>query len=162
MINLRIVEADLNEEQSQAAVLQMVNMYAMDAMGGGKPLSPFVRENLLSGLQRHPTTMVFLAWNQKIPVGVAVCFLGFSTFAAKPLINIHDIAVAPESRGQGVGKALLEAVVTKAKALGCCKLTLEVLQNNHRAKKTYLSFGFNEGKHFEGDGGMVFLTKPIE
>ena len=35
------------------------------------------------------------------PVGLATTFEGFSTFAAKPLINIHDIAVLPDYRGRG-------------------------------------------------------------
>ena len=47
------------------------------------------------------------------PVGAAVCFIGFSTFAAKPLINIHDFVVLPAARGKGVGRRLLEAVEKK-------------------------------------------------
>jgi len=39
-----------------------------------------------------------------------VCFRGFSTFAAAPLINVHDLAVVPGFRGQGIGRRLLEAV----------------------------------------------------
>src|SRR5262245_3822644 len=86
---IRIVEADLNLFEHRAAVLAMVNAYSMDGMGGAKPLDPDVRARLIPGLRRHPTTLVFLGFAGEQPVGVAVCFIGFSTFAAKPLINIH-------------------------------------------------------------------------
>ena len=46
-------------------------------------------------------------------------FVGFSTFAASPLINIHDLHVEPEWRRQGVARLLLEAVEARARALGC-------------------------------------------
>src|SRR5215813_2561910 len=86
-MSIRIVEADLNLPEHRAAVLTMVEAYSMDAMGSAKPLDPDVRARLIPGLQRHPTTLIFLAFEGVQPVGVAVCFIGFSTFAAKPLIN---------------------------------------------------------------------------
>ena len=49
-----------------------------------------------------------------------------STFHAAPLLNIHDLAVVPGVRGQGVGRALLTAVERFATAQRHCKLTLEV------------------------------------
>jgi len=76
------------------------------------------------------------------PVGAAICFIGFSTFAAKLLINIHDFVVLPASRGKGVGRRLLDAVEGKARELGCCKLTLEVMDNNHHALRMYQAAGF--------------------
>ncbi len=64
-------------------------------MGNGKSLSPEARRALIPGLQEHPTTVIFLAYQGGKAIGVAVCFLGFSTFDAKPLLNIHDLAVLP-------------------------------------------------------------------
>src|SRR4051812_49605519 len=93
-------------------------------MGDGKPLSDEARNQLLPGLRQHPTTLILLAYNLDHPVGIAVCFGGFSTFAAKPLINIHDLAVLPEYRGRGIGRRLLEAVERKNPGLGCCQVNL--------------------------------------
>jgi GNAT superfamily N-acetyltransferase len=124
---IRIVEADLSLRSHQEAVLTMVDAYSRDAMGDCKPLDRDVRTQLIPGLRRHPTTLISLAFDGDQPVGAAVCFIGFSTFAAKPLINIHDFVVLPTSRGKGIGRQLLEAVETKAKEFGCCKLTLEVM-----------------------------------
>ena len=122
-MSVRIVEADLSLAEHQDAVLAMVDAYSRDAMGNGKPLDQAVRTRLIPGLRRHPTTLIFLAFDGVQPIGVTVCFIGFSSFAAKPIINIHDFVVLPTSRGKGIGRRLLEAVEAKARELGCCKLT---------------------------------------
>ncbi|MCF7686990.1 MAG: GNAT family N-acetyltransferase [Cephaloticoccus sp.] len=160
--SLRYVQADLANADHQNAVLAMVDAYSRDPMGDGKPLSAEVCARLIPGLRQHPATLIFLAFDGDTPVGVAVCFLGFSTFAAKPLINLHDVAVVPTHRGRGVGRGLLEAVETKARELGCCKLTLEVLDQNDRALRTYVAAGFKRYALQPGAGEAIFMTKPLK
>ena len=159
---IRIIEADLSLPAHQEAVLAMVDAYSRDAMGDGKPLDPDVRAQLIPGLRRHPTTLIFLAFDGDQPVGAAVCFISFSTFAAKPLINIHDFVVLPTSRGKGIGRQLLEAVETKAKELGCCKLTLEVMDKNHQAVRMYQAAGFERYALQEEAGAAIFMSKPLK
>jgi GNAT superfamily N-acetyltransferase len=159
--SIEIVEADLDRPEHQQAVLEMVDSYARDPMGNGKPLADDVRRALIPGLRRHPTTLIFLAYEGGAAVGIAVCFLGFSTFAAKPLVNIHDITVVPARRGQGVGAQLLAGVERKARALGCCKLTLEVQEHNHRAKKVYQAAGFAQAHYQDVAGGALYFAKSL-
>jgi ribosomal protein S18 acetylase RimI-like enzyme len=149
MRDVTVIEADLDDAQHQTAILYLVNAYARDPMGDGRDLPYAVRDRLIPGLRQHPTSLVFLALDDATPIGIAVCFVGFSTFAARPLINIHDLAVVPECRGQGVGRLLLERVEAKARELGCCKLTLEVRDDNHLAQRLYQRFGFGDmpGEH---------------
>src|SRR5207244_11212217 len=109
-----------------------------------------VRAALIPGLQRHPTTVVFLAWHADAPVGIAICFVGFSTFMARPLLNIHDLAVLPAYRRQGVGRLLLERVAAKGQELGCCKLTLEVRADNHSAQRLYQAGGLDTAHSSDG------------
>ncbi len=104
---------------------------------------------------------MFLAYDGEAAVGVAVCFLGFSTFAAKPLVNLHDVAVVPTHRGRGVGWALLAAVEAKARELGCCKLTLEVLGKHERALRTCTAAGFKRYALQPYAGEAIFLTKAL-
>jgi GNAT superfamily N-acetyltransferase len=158
---IRTVQADLDRPDHQAAVLAMVDAYSRDPMGDGAPLAPEAREQLIPGLRRHPTTLVFLAYDGDVPVGVAVCFLGFSTFAAKPLVNLHDVSIVPTHRGRGIGRRLLAAVEARARELGCCKLTLEVLDQNHRALRTYTAAGFVRYSLQPGAGEAIFLTKRL-
>ena len=117
-------------------------MYCRDQFGDGKPLSAEARANLIPGLIAHGGARVFLAFAGTAPVGLALCFVGFSSFRAKPLINIHDIAVAPEMRGRGIGRRLLQAVEDHARQTGCCKVTLEVRSDNSRAQAAYRAAGF--------------------
>jgi GNAT superfamily N-acetyltransferase len=161
MPSLEIVEADLDRAEHQHAVVELVDAYATDPMGNGRPLSAAVRRGLIPGLRQHPTTIIFLAHEGGEAIGIAVCFLGFSTFAAQPLINIHDIAVLPAHRGQGTGRRLLEEVERKARHMGCCKLTLEVQENNLRARRVYGAAGFAPAVYQETAGGSLFLSKPI-
>src|SRR5918996_1263251 len=142
MPDLVIIEADLDNPQHQGAIVAMINAYARDPMGDGRDLPDEVRRNLIPGLRQHPTTLIFLAYAGQEPVGIAVCFRGFSTFAARPLINIHDLAVVPEYRGQRVGRRLLERVEARGRELGCCKLTLEVRDDNQTAQQLYWRAGF--------------------
>jgi GNAT superfamily N-acetyltransferase len=159
---IEIVEADLDRTDHQAAVVELIHAYATDPMGNGRPLSAETRLELIPGLRRLPTTVIFLAYREKSAIGIAVCFRGFSTFAARPLINIHDLAVLPEHRGQGVGRRLLEAVERKARDLGCCKLTLEVAENNGKARRIYGAAGFAQAVYAPGVGGALFMSKPLE
>jgi ribosomal protein S18 acetylase RimI-like enzyme len=139
-----IREADFSDPGHRAGIVDVIDSYARDAVGGGQPLTPDVRARVVQGLKDHPTSLVLLAFADRRPIGVAVCFFGFSTFHARPLLNIHDLAVVPEWRGRGVGRALLGAAQDRAVSRGCCKLTLEVRDDNHGARALYERFGFTD------------------
>jgi len=163
MNTFEIVQANLSDSQHQAAVVAMMDAYSADPMGDGHPLSEFAKRHLIPGLQEHPTTLVFLALHDCDPCGIATCFRGFSTFAARPLISISDFYVDPAFRGRGIGQMLLDAIEREARATGCCKLTLEVQQNNSRARSIYGKFGFAQAVYaadFAG-GGSIYMVKPI-
>lgn len=157
---MRIVQADLADPAHAAAVVGIIDSYASDPAGGGAPLPADVRERLVPGLREQPTALVLLAFEDETAVGVAVCFFGYSTFKARPLLNIHDLAVVPGRRGRGIGGALLEAAEQRARADGCCKLTLEVQEGNAPARGLYARFGFRD--YALGDSAATrFLEKPF-
>ncbi|WAU80084.1 GNAT family N-acetyltransferase [Streptomyces sp. Qhu-G9] len=56
--------------------------------------------------------------------------------------QIQGLAVAAEVRGQGVGRALVRAVVAQARRQGALRITLRVLGHNTPARKLYESEGF--------------------
>jgi ribosomal protein S18 acetylase RimI-like enzyme len=159
--DVEIVEADLDRPEHQDAVLKLTDAYARDPMGNGKPLSAEVRRDLIPGLRQHPTTVIFLAYQGDNAIGIANCFIGFSTFAARPLINVQDLAVLPDYREQQIGRRLLAAVERKAREIDCCKLTIEVQENNHRARHLYEAVGFSQAVYVEAAGGALFLSKPL-
>lgn len=153
--------ANLDDPADAAAIIAVLDSYASDPRGGGQPLSPQVKARLIPGLGAHPTTRVWLAFDAGQAIGLCVGFVGFSTFQARPLLNIHDLAVVPGRRGGGVGRALLAAAESHARAAGCCKLTLEVQDDNLPARRLYERFGFRDVVY--GDSGPTrFLGKPID
>jgi len=153
-MNLRIRPADLADAHDAASITLLLDSYAAEPVGGGKPLPPDVRQRLIPSLKEIPRALVLLAFADDVAIGIAVCFVGFSTFRARPLLNIHDLAVLPQYRRRGAARALLQAAEDYARRQGCCRLTLEVLQSNSGAQALYREFGF--------DGSTHFLAKPLD
>lgn len=157
---VQVREANLVDAGDAQAVIAVLDSYARDPRGGGTPLADDVRARLVPALRAHPTTLVLLAFEATRPVGLLVGFWGLSTFAARPLLNIHDLAVVPGQRGRGTGRALLMAAQSRAQARGCCRLTLEVQDDNTPARTLYQRFGFQDVRY--GDSGPTrFLAKPL-
>lgn len=158
---IHVLDADFDDPVHRMGLVEIIDSYASDPVGGGSPLAEDVRRALIPGLRKHPSARVLLAFTNGGPVGAAICFLGFSTFRARPLLNIHDLAVLPEWRGRGVGRRLLEAAEERARREGCCRLTLEVQEDNLRARGLYERFGFTD--YVIGDSAPTrFLTKSLE
>jgi GNAT superfamily N-acetyltransferase len=157
---IKIVEADLRSPEHGEAVRFLLDAYSRDPLGNGQPLPADVLERLVPELQNHPTSAVLLAFDGTRPVGIATSFQGMSTFLARRLLNLHDLAVIPEYRGKGVGRKLLAAVEAKARELGCCKMTLEVLEKNP-ALQLYEAAGFVSYDYGNGAGRTYFLTKIL-
>jgi ribosomal protein S18 acetylase RimI-like enzyme len=158
---VRVVQADLENPSHQAATLEMIDSYSRDPYGDGRPLGEDVLQRLVPGLRAHPTTLIFLAFLLDEIAGAAICFRGFSTFAARPLLNIHDLIVAPRFRGRGVGKALLLEAERSARQIECCKLTLEVLDKNTVALNAYRSAGFTQYTLQEHAGKAIVMSKSL-
>jgi len=143
---MRIARVDYLAPRDAQALVLLLDAYARDPMGGGQGLSEEVKARLCADLARRPGAVSFIAWRgtgeSAQAMGLINCFEGYSTFKAQPLLNIHDIAVLPAHRSQGVGQALLAAAQDHARECGCCKLTLEVLTGNQAALASYQRFGF--------------------
>lgn len=147
------------------ALLALLDAYAQDPAGGGEPLTPQVRAALVPRLRALPQAFSVMAWDGAIAPGRAVglvnCFDGFSTFAARPLVNVHDVVVRADWRGRGVARAMLAQVEVIAQARGACKLTLEVLSGNRPAMALYEALGFEGYALDPALGTAVFLQKKL-
>lgn len=152
---------DFSSQEQGRDLLHLLNSYALDPMGGAQPLSEYVLEHLLDSLAARSDALSLIAYVDDVPAGVANCFEGFSTFSCKPILNIHDIAVLPQFRRQGIGNALLAEVETQARKKGCCKITLEVLEGNKTARKAYQAFGFGAYALDPEVGAAMFWQKEL-
>lgn len=158
---ITIVKADLTQAAHAQAVLTLLNEYACDPMGGGEPLSIEVRASLIEAMMQRSFIHSFIAYDQDTPVGLINLVEGFSTFAAKPLLNVHDVMVIEAYRGQGIAAQLFTAAEDFAYELGCVKLTLEVLEGNEPAKKAYSRLGFKPYQLDLSAGVAQFWHKKI-
>lgn len=139
---LRICRGEYNNAEHARALLLLLDAYAQDPAGGGEPLSDFAKAHLVNELAARPQAFSVLAFDDAQPVGLVNCIEGFSTFACRPLVNIHDVAVLTSHRGQRVAGQMLALVEQIARERGACKLTLEVLQGNRSAIRLYERVGF--------------------
>jgi len=158
---LTVVEANLAIQAHARALLQLLNEYALDPMGGGEPLSEHVKNNLITQLQKRPTARAILAFDDDVPAGLIIAFEGFSTFACQPLLNLHDVVVSQPYRGRGVLKLMLQQLEVIARNLGCCKLTMEILEGNRHAMAAYQAHGFAGYELDPTMGKAVFWQKKL-
>ena len=161
MTNVRIHRADYADPAHGAALVALLDDYARDPMGGGAPLSNAVRTNVVAGLAAQPSAFSLLAYADDAPIGLANCFWGYSTFAARPLVNVHDIVVASAWRGKGIAEALFTEIEAMARAEGACKVTLEVLSGNARAKALYAKLGYGDYVLDPEIGHALFWQKRL-
>lgn len=160
--SVRVCLADYANPAHAHAVVALLDAYARDPMGGGAPLSEFAKTHLVSSLAARPqvfSVLAFMGTDDATPVGLANCMEGFSTFACRPLVNVHDLAVLPVYRGQRIGECILDLVEVIARQRGACKITLEVLQGNTKAMQLYTRVGFANYQLDPAMGQAQFLQK---
>jgi GNAT superfamily N-acetyltransferase len=132
---IQVLETDLTLPEHASVLIQLMDEYALDPMNGSRALSEFARENLVSELKKCDAAHVILAFVDGKPAGLVTCLEGFSTFACRPLLNVHDVIVSAEYRGRGLCKRMLEVAEPVAHRLGCCKMMLEVLEGMLQHKR---------------------------
>ncbi len=160
-MTIEVVLADYRDAAQAAALVELLDGYARDPAGGGTPLSAQVRAELPAALAARPQAFSVLAYDDGQAVGLINCVEGFSTFACRPLVNVHDVVVAPSHRGQRLAQRMLEKVEQEARTRGACKLTLEVLSGNVSARKAYEREGFADYQLDPAFGSAMFMQKKL-
>lgn len=162
---VRVCRADYTKPLHAAALMSLLDAYARDPMGGAEGLSEFAKTNLIPSLAARPQVFSVLAYSGQdgmLPIGLVNCIEGFSTFACRPLVNVHDVVVMAAHRGQGVAEKMLALVEEIALERGACKLTLEVLQGNAAAIRLYQRVGFANYQLDPAMGQAQFLQKWLK
>jgi len=160
-VSIETLVADYRDAAQAAALVDLLDTYARDPAGGGTPLDAAVREGLPAALAARPQAFSVLAFDGDKPVGLINCIEGFSTFACRPLVNVHDVVVLPSHRGQRVAQRMFAQVEQEARKRGACKLTLEVLSGNAPALRSYEREGFIGYQLDPAFGHAVFLQKKL-
>jgi ribosomal protein S18 acetylase RimI-like enzyme len=154
--------ADYRNGDDARALVSLLDAYASDPAGGGEPLSDFAKSHLAPALASRPQAFSVLAFDGAQAVGLINCIEGFSTFACRPLVNVHDVVVLASHRGRRIGELMLALVEELAQARGACKLTLEVLDGNRSALALYQRCGFAPYQLDPAMGHAGFMQKMLD
>ncbi len=153
---IEVIVGDICNEEHQQAMLSQLDLYMQDPMGGQGKLADPLASEILSGLKELPNFVFFLAKRKGEYVGLANCFVNFSTFKAKRLLNIHDFSVSPHFRRNGIGEALMQKIVDYSRENSFARVTLEVRDDNTKAQNLYKKMGF-----FDCNPPMYFWQKEL-
>ncbi len=151
----------LSEPNHARAFRELLNDFARDPMSRGQPLPAGVLEDVVPRLRKRSDVVGFLAFGREEPAGFVLGFEGFSTFAARPLLNVHDLFVEPDWRGRGIGRKLMRRVEAWAQGHNCCKITLEVRRDNEAARNLYRGLGYGSVEQGNDGESMQFWSKPL-
>ena len=120
--------------------------------------TPWRREHFLQEIHLH-TSFPYVAVLDEMVVGY-VCLM--SLFEEAQILNI---AVAPQQRGRGVARMLMELAVSIARERGAEVLVLEVRESNTAAIKLYEDFGFERyflrKGYYEGKEDALLMEKIL-
>lgn len=89
-----------------------------------------------------------------IPLGFANYILHPYTWSDKPACLLEDLFVRPEARGQGAGRALIEHLISLARASGWGRLYWMTREDNATARRLY--------DHFCTSDGFVRYSIPFD
>lgn len=131
---------DLGEDDLDALASLEEEIFGRSAWSGS-----LIREELLWGLSR---------WRGIDAEGALAAYAvyGFEGDA----FHLMNLAVAPEARGRGMARALMDDVVAEAERLGAPDLWLEVAVTNAPAIALYRDYGFEDvrvrRKYYQPEG----------
>lgn len=74
----------------------------------------------------------------EVVVGYTLGAIMLTLYANGPILELQELMVAPQHRGQGFGRMLVEAALVRAQASGCTEATVPT----RRAREFYLGLGF--------------------
>lgn len=158
---ISVQRVDYRDPVQARMLVDLLDAYASDPAGGGAPLPAEVKAGLPAALAARAQAFSVLAYDGGQPVGLVNCIEGFSTFACRPLVNVHDVVVLASHRGRGIARRMLAVVEQEARVRGACKLTLEVLSANGSALKAYEREGFAGYQLDPAFGSALFMQKKL-
>ena len=132
-----------------------------DFLGANRPANAEI-EATVSTLIGNRSTEFLLAGEPE--TGFAQIRYRLSVWTGNEDAWLEDLFVKPDARGAGLGRALVEASVGRARSRGCSRIQLDCNRDNEAAVRLYESAGFApvHNRQKWGDTPDLFYTLPIE
>lgn len=96
------------------------------------------------------------------PVGVAQVSFVRSIWRERPLAHLDELYVAPASRGRGVGRALMTALLALARERGACGLEVVTGEDDAEARALYESVGMRNEIEGAENSRALFYELELE
>jgi GNAT superfamily N-acetyltransferase len=115
----------------------------------GKPAEPDVALRFVSERLANADSAIFLALGDDgEPLGFTQLYPSFSSVSAGRVYILNDLFVAPQGRGKGIGRALLDAAAAFGREKGALRLALSTARTNTTAQGLYESQGWVRDESF--------------
>ena len=137
-------QATLLIRPAAPADLQMVlELYAQPELDAGVVLPVETATQLLERFADYPDYTLYVAERGGDIVGTfALLVMHNLGHLGAPSAIVEDVAVAPRSQGQGIGKAMMQFALDLCRNKGCYKLMLSSNAKREHAHAFYESLGF--------------------
>jgi GNAT superfamily N-acetyltransferase len=100
---------------------------------------------------------VFVAIDKEKVIGIALFYIGYSTWKGK-MLYLDDFFVLPEYRNQQIGKKLFDTIIQEAKEQQCNLIKWQVLDWNTEAQRFYEKY--NAILEKEWWNGKILFVQP--
>jgi GNAT superfamily N-acetyltransferase len=117
-------------------LLHRFNLEYEEPSPGADVLEPRVRTFI-----EHGPKVFLLAGD--CPDGLAQLDWHLSVWADGPICVLEELYVVPDLRGQGIGRALMEATLELARSRSAAGAEVITGENDKAARRLYESFGFS-------------------
>lgn len=87
----------------------------------------------------------FVAERGGIVVGLVHCVVHATTWSTRDYCYLGDLFVAPQSRGEGVARSLIERVYDEARQRGLARVHWLTHESNETARRLYDKLASNDG-----------------
>jgi len=88
-------------------------------------------------LSKNPKCEAYLGRLDSMYVAYIIFFFTYSSFLALPILYLEDIFVLEKFRRRGIGQAMFDFCVKRAKKEGCGRIEFTVLDWNKAAQRFY-------------------------
>lgn len=135
-MSLTIKDAVLDDA---ADITRLIQMLAID-----EDFPSHLTEEFIPKFLSHPGCGVLLAISDGQTIGMLSYSIQPNLFHAGDTCTIQELIVESDFRGQGIGSALIKAILEKAEQYGCMEVSISAMPDNLKAIALYRGLGLDE------------------
>ncbi len=153
---MRIWRADAAEAGDVARLLAEFGAWFGNEGAGEDEIRASVERIMAGGDSEY----LLATADDEVPAGVCQLRFRWSVWKSAEDCWLEDLFVREEARGAGLGRALVEAAVERARERGCERIELDVNEGNAPALKLYEACGFQLDWKAPGSRSL-FIGRPV-